>query len=185
MIYINQLKLSNNNILNILDNKTKLNKLLIKHNNKYIYINIINYININITLNYIYISLKPNFLISKKFFILFNKLIKKNILNNTFNYSIKLMISGIGYFFKVKNNNTLTIKVENTHLINIILPKDINFNIENNGLVLILKSFNKELLTLIASKIKLSSKFNIYKGKGIYYSDEKINLKNTKKIKTS
>nr|QEM01829.1 50S ribosomal protein L6 [Nephromyces sp. ex Molgula occidentalis] len=185
MININQLNLNNTNILNILDNKTKLNRLVTKYNYKYIYINLINNININLTLKYLYITLKPTFSISKTFFILFSNLIKKNFLNNRFNYTIKLVINGIGYFFKIKNKNILVIKAENTHCIYIKLPKNINYFLENNGTLLILQSFNKELLTLIASKIKLISKFNKYKGKGIYYSSEKINLKLIKKIKTS
>nr|QEM01657.1 50S ribosomal protein L6 [Nephromyces sp. ex Molgula occidentalis] len=186
MIYLNKIILKNNNLLNIIDNKYKLNRLIIQNNTtkNYIYLNIINYININLNLKYIYISLKKNLLISKNFFILYTNLINKNFLTTKNNYSLKLIINGVGYFFKI-NNNILTIKIEYSHTINIKLPETIKCTIENNGTTLNLTTFNKQLLTLIASKIKLLSKINKYKGKGIYYFNEKINLKIIKKLKAS
>nr|QEM01598.1 50S ribosomal protein L6 [Nephromyces sp. ex Molgula occidentalis] len=183
MNYIQKLNLKNNTILNILDNKTKINRLLIKYEDTYIYLNIINFININIGISYLYLSLTKNNLISKSFFIMFKNLISKNILNNSFNYTLKLNIFGIGYFFKIIKKDILSIQVEKTHLINIKLPKEINYSIENNGTLLILNSHNKQVLTLIGSKIKLLSKQNKYKGKGIYYFNDKINLKQKKNLK--
>nr|QEM01568.1 50S ribosomal protein L6 [Nephromyces sp. ex Molgula occidentalis] len=182
---ITKQKIDNINIFNIIDKQTNLNSILVKKNNLYFNLYILNYLTVNLGKNNLFLSLILNNKF-KSFYILFIKLIKNLLETNTI-YTKELYIEGIGYFFKKDpiKKQILILNIGKTHNIKIKLPKYINFKIINNGTYLILTGTNKELINLIASKIKSIKPPEIYKGKGIYFSYEKINKKLINKSKKS
>lgn len=93
-----------------------------------------------------------------------------------YNYSINIVLKGIGYKFILENNNLLKIRVGYSHFINYTLDSNI-FAYLPNQTTLILYGNNKFLLSKIGANIKLLKKTNLYKGTGIFYNNEYISLK--------
>jgi len=88
----------------------------------------------------------------------------------------KLEIQGVGYKAQLTGKK-LTIQAGYSHPIEFDIPADINIEVDPKGLIITLKSVDKEKLGLIASKIRLSKEPDAYKGKGIRYAGEYIKKK--------
>lgn len=110
-------------------------------------------------------------------------LIKKNIFEVSIFLLKKLKFIGLGYrFFLFKNlDNFFQFKLGYSHSLFFKIPCIIKFDFFKNT-SLYLKSNDFFLLTQISSKIRLLKKPEPYKGKGILYENEKVNLKKGKKI---
>jgi len=91
----------------------------------------------------------------------------------------KLILKGLGLKVNLINTNILEFKLGFSHLIKLIIPKTISITLIKN--VIVLESFNLVELGNIANKIKVLKKPNPYKGKGIWYKNEKLNFKVVKK----
>ena len=83
-----------------------------------------------------------------------------------------LLIEGVGYRASV-SGNTLDLNVGYSNPVNFKLPEKVNASVENNTRIT-LESIDKELLGLVAAKIRQVRKPEPYKGKGIRYEDEHI-----------
>ncbi len=83
-----------------------------------------------------------------------------------------LIIEGVGYKANVSGSK-LTLNVGYSNPVDFELPKLITANVEGNNKIT-LESIDKELLGLVASKIRQVKKPEPYKGKGIRYEDEHI-----------
>ena len=83
-----------------------------------------------------------------------------------------LVIEGVGYKAAVAGSK-LTLNVGYSSPVDFVLPKEVSATVESNTKV-VLESIDKELLGLIASKIRQIRKPEPYKGKGIRYEDEHI-----------
>jgi large subunit ribosomal protein L6 len=95
-------------------------------------------------------------------------------------YFYQLSIKGVGYRFLDIANHNLSMKVGFSDTVNIALPNIVSgFLLSSTDLVLC--SYYYDLLKLTCSKIKKVRKPEIYKGKGIYYPNENIVLKEIKK----
>ena len=112
-----------------------------------------------------------------------------NFYNGLFNLifpeKLNLILQGIGYKF-VFQHDILKIRIGYSHFIDYKLPKDIYISLITPT-ILVLYSNNKLILTKIAAFLKSQKKVNIYKGAGIFYQIESINLKkkNTNKNKNA
>jgi large subunit ribosomal protein L6 len=83
-----------------------------------------------------------------------------------------LVIEGVGYKANVKGT-TLTLNVGYSNPVEFQLVKNVSASVEGNTKI-ILESIDKELLGLVASRIREVRKPEPYKGKGIRYEGEHI-----------
>lgn len=83
-----------------------------------------------------------------------------------------LIIEGVGYKANV-SGSTLTLNVGYSNPVNFELPKEVSATVEGNTKVVV-ECIDKELLGLVASRIREVRKPEPYKGKGIRYEDEHI-----------
>ncbi len=83
-----------------------------------------------------------------------------------------LVIEGVGYKANVSGSN-LTLNVGYSNPVDFKLPKEVTATVDGNTKIT-LESIDKELLGLVASKIRQVRKPEPYKGKGIRYEDEHI-----------
>jgi len=90
----------------------------------------------------------------------------------------KLIIEGIGYK-AVLNGKKITLSLGYSHPIEIEAPKDIEFKVEKN--TIIISGLDKQVVGQIAANIRIQKKPEPYKGKGIRYENEIIRRKDGKK----
>jgi len=103
----------------------------------------------------------------------------KNIINGiTVGYKKKLIIKGVGYKVYLKED-FLLVKIGYSHDIIYFIPKKVRIVCLENEIEVI--SCDKKLVGQVCHEIKNIRKIDIYKGKGIKLSNEKIILKQGKK----
>ncbi len=83
-----------------------------------------------------------------------------------------LIIEGVGYKANV-SGSTLTLNVGYSNPVDFELPKSVSASVEGNTKITV-ESIDKELLGMVASKIRQVRKPEPYKGKGIRYENEHI-----------
>lgn len=106
-------------------------------------------------------------------------LINNMIIGLSKGFEKKIMLVGVVY--RAKNDlGKINLSLGYSHNIIHEVPKNITVEIPNTNEI-ILKSIDKELLGKVAAEIRSYRKPNIYSGKGLRYSDEKIITKETKK----
>ena len=93
-------------------------------------------------------------------------------------YSRELELQGVGYRAAVQGNK-LTLQVGFSHPVEFNLPQGISASVEANTKI-VLKGADKELVGLIASRVRKVKPPEPYKGKGIRFSGEVIQLKQGK-----
>ena len=87
-------------------------------------------------------------------------------------YSKELIIVGVGYKAELKGKNLL-LNVGYSHPIYFVPPEEITLEVPQPTQIKI-SGIDKELVGLVAAKIRSFRKPEPYKGKGIKYSDETI-----------
>lgn len=96
----------------------------------------------------------------------------------------KLKINGVGYRAEIDENfakRLLTLKLGYSHLIYIKTPKNLTMNcFTKTNLCIFGNSYNE--ISYLAALIRSNKIPEPYKGKGILYEDETIELKEGKKI---
>lgn len=108
------------------------------------------------------------------------RIILENIMIGVTNgFKRKLLLIGIGYRARIEKD-ILILNLGFSHSVNFIIPKGITITVVNNNEILIV-GISKEEVGQIAAEIRSFRPPELYKGKGIRYSDEKIVLKETKK----
>jgi large subunit ribosomal protein L6 len=90
----------------------------------------------------------------------------------------KLIIEGIGYKATL-NGKKLVLNLGFSHPVEIEAPKDIEFKIEKN--MIIISGLDKQVVGQVAANIRAQKKPEPYKGKGIRYEKEIIRRKDGKK----
>jgi len=83
-----------------------------------------------------------------------------------------LVVEGVGYKANV-SGATLTLNVGYSNPVDFKLPKEVSASVEGNTRI-VLECIDKEMLGLVASKIREIRKPEPYKGKGIRYEEEHI-----------
>lgn len=109
----------------------------------------------------------------------------QGIYHTIFPEKLQLSLQGIGYKF-VLQQNILKIRIGYSHFIDYNIPHDVYISILNPTNIFFYSN-NKLIITKIAAFLKLQKKVNNYKGAGIFYKLESINLKkkNTNKNKNA
>ncbi len=102
-------------------------------------------------------------------------LIQNMILGVTEAYQKTLDIVGVGYRVELKGKNLL-INIGYSHPIYFMPPEGINLQAPTQTQIVI-SGIDKQLVGMVAAKIRSIRKPEPYKGKGIKYSDEQIQRK--------
>ena len=87
-------------------------------------------------------------------------------------FELTLVLKGVGYRAAV-DQSEITLNLGYSHPVKIEIPKPITIEVIQNTTINI-KSCDKELLGLFASKIRSWRRPEPYKGKGILYKNEKV-----------
>jgi large subunit ribosomal protein L6 len=103
---------------------------------------------------------------------LYRTLINNMIVGVSEQFQLTLILKGVGYRAAVQGNQ-IVLNLGYSHPVTIDIPTVISAEIVKNTTIN-LKSCDKELLGLFASKIRVWRRPEPYKGKGILYKDEQI-----------
>jgi large subunit ribosomal protein L6 len=103
---------------------------------------------------------------------LYRTLINNMIIGVSEQFQLTLILKGVGYRAVVQGNQ-IVLNLGYSHPVTIDIPTVISAEIIKNTTIN-LKSCDKELLGLFASKIRAWRRPEPYKGKGILYKDEQI-----------
>jgi len=96
----------------------------------------------------------------------------------------KLELIGVGFRANINNNQILNLNIGYSHNIMIKLPQSITLEVKmEKNTQIILKSYDKQLLGIVAAKIRSLRKPEPYKGKGIRYINEYVIKKPGKSAK--
>ncbi|XOS86687.1 MAG: 50S ribosomal protein L6 [Candidatus Karelsulcia muelleri] len=173
------------------------NNVFVKKQDNIIYINgplgklnkkIIGDINIIINNNKIIVKRKHNDKKNRALHGLYRMLIY-NMIKGVYNgFKKKLELIGVGFRANINKNNSqiLDLNIGYSHNIIIKLPKSITLEVKmekNKNTQIILKSYDKQLLGIVAAKIRSLRKPDSYKGKGIRYINEYVIKKTGKSAK--
>lgn len=91
----------------------------------------------------------------------------------------KLLLVGVGYRAQMKGKS-LSLSLGFSHPVEFVVPAGLTIETPTQTEIIV-KGANKELVGLVAAKIRKFRKPECYKGKGVRYANEKITLKETKK----
>jgi len=122
--------------------------------------------------NTININLKENTRSTKALHGLYRTLINNMVIGVSEQFEITLILKGVGYRATVTGNE-ITLNLGYSHPVNMKIPETVTIEVVQNTTIN-LKSCDKELLGLFASKIRSWREPEPYKGKGILYKNEQI-----------
>jgi large subunit ribosomal protein L6 len=91
----------------------------------------------------------------------------------------KLQLVGVGYRAQLQNKK-LSLSLGFSHPVDFSLPEGVTAEVPSQTDI-ILKSADKQLLGLVAAKIRAFRPPEPYKGKGVRYADEHVRRKEAKK----
>jgi len=108
-------------------------------------------------------------------------LIKHNLLESSILINKKIKLVGVGYRVSYSNDNLIQFRLGFSHSIFYKFSKKIDIRILKSNFIYI---FGNSIATVtqLAASIRSHKKPEFYKGKGILYFNEKISLKQGKKI---
>jgi large subunit ribosomal protein L6 len=112
---------------------------------------------------------------------LYRTLVNNMVIGVSQQFDLTLVLKGVGYRALVQGNDII-LSLGYSHPVKIEIPKQISVEVLQNTTVT-LKSCDKELLGLFASKIRAWRRPEPYKGKGILYKNEQIIRKAGKSAK--
>jgi large subunit ribosomal protein L6 len=90
-----------------------------------------------------------------------------------------LEIQGVGYRAEMKGGN-LTLYMGYSNPVELSAPEGITFSVQDRGSRIIVEGVDKELVGLMAAKVRSVRPPEPYHGKGIRYSGEKVRRKQGK-----
>ncbi len=93
-------------------------------------------------------------------------------------YTKQLEINGVGYR-AAKQGKTLVLTIGYSHSVNMDEPNGITFEVPNPNTIIV-KGIDKELVGQTAAEVRSKRPPEVYRGKGIKYSDEHIRRKEGK-----
>ena len=109
------------------------------------------------------------------------EIIFRNIINGcSRQYLNRLVLKGVGYKAFLTNKKSIEFKIGFSHPINYTIADSVTVDVFKN-LIVQINSPLKDNLGSITASIKSLKKTDIYKGKGILFKREKLNLKTGKK----
>lgn len=127
------------------------------------------------------VSLKNNTRALRSLHGLYRTLINNMIIGVSEQFQVTLVLKGVGYRAAVQGKE-IVLNLGYSHPVKLEIPETISIEVEQNTTIN-LKSCDKELLGLFASKIRAWRQPEPYKGKGILYKNEQILRKAGKSAK--
>jgi large subunit ribosomal protein L6 len=106
-------------------------------------------------------------------------LVNNMVFGVTQGFEKKLQLVGVGYRAQLQNKK-LSLSLGFSHPVDFILPEGVTAEVPSQTDVT-LKSADKQLLGLVAAKIRAFRPPEPYKGKGVRYADEHVRRKEAKK----
>ena len=103
---------------------------------------------------------------------LYRTLINNMVIGVSEQFELTLILKGVGYRAAVQGKE-IVLNLGYSHPVNIDIPETVSVEVVQNTTIN-LKSCDKELLGLFASKIRAWRRPEPYKGKGILYKNEQI-----------
>ena len=103
---------------------------------------------------------------------LYRTLISNMIIGVSEQFQLTLILKGVGYRAVVQGKE-IVLNLGYSHPVKMAIPDNVSVEVEQNTTIN-LKSCDKELLGLFASKIRAWRRPEPYKGKGILYKGEQI-----------
>ena len=127
------------------------------------------------------VSIKPKTIneTTKRLWGMNRSLLKNAIIGASEGYTKILELTGVGFRAAIKGNS-LNLQLGFSHDINFEIPKDVKITVEKQTIVKI-SGFNKQVVGMVASKIKSFRPTEPYKGKGIKEKGEYTLRKEGKK----
>ena len=122
--------------------------------------------------NILQVNLKKNTRNVKSLHGLYRTLISNMVIGVSEQFNLTLVLKGVGYRATVEGKN-IVLNLGYSHPVKMDIPESISIEVVQNTTIN-LKSCDKELLGLFASKIRAWRPPEPYKGKGILYKDEII-----------
>jgi large subunit ribosomal protein L6 len=122
--------------------------------------------------NFLNVNLKENARSFRALHGLYRTLINNMVVGVSEQFELTLVLKGVGYRAAV-DQREITLNLGYSHPVKIEIPKPITIEVIQNTTINI-KSCDKELLGLFASKIRSWRRPEPYKGKGILYKNEKV-----------
>ena len=122
--------------------------------------------------NFLNVNLKENTRNFRALHGLYRTLINNMVVGVSEQFELTLVLKGVGYRAAV-DQSEITLNLGYSHPVKIEIPKPISIEVIQNTTINI-KSCDKELLGLFASKIRSWRRPEPYKGKGILYKNEKV-----------
>ena len=122
--------------------------------------------------NSIKVSLKNELRSLRSLHGLYRTLINNMVIGVSEQFQLTLVLKGVGYRAAVQGKE-IVLNLGYSHPVTIPIPEVISVEVVQNTTIN-LKSCDKELLGLFASKIRAWRRPEPYKGKGILYKDEQI-----------
>ncbi|MDD2293436.1 MAG: 50S ribosomal protein L6 [Bacteroidales bacterium] len=111
---------------------------------------------------------------------LYRALIHNMVVGVSEGYTVKQELVGVGYRVEV-NGQIMTFSLGYSHDIQFMLPKEVKAEAEpvkkGANPVLVMKSHDKQLLGMVAAKVRSLRKPEPYKGKGIKFVGEQLRRK--------
>ena len=111
---------------------------------------------------------------------LYRALIHNMVVGVSEGYTVKQELVGVGYRVEV-NGQIVTFSLGYSHDIQFQLPKEVKAEAEpvtkGQNPVLVMKSADKQLLGMVAAKVRSLRKPEPYKGKGIKFVGEQLRRK--------
>ena len=110
---------------------------------------------------------------------LYRKLIENMVIGVSQGYKKSLQLIGVGYSAKL-NGAFLELNLGYSHLIYFEIPQELKCETvveKGKPPTVVLSGYDKQLLGLVASKIRALRKPEPYRGKGVRYSDEIVRRK--------
>jgi large subunit ribosomal protein L6 len=95
-------------------------------------------------------------------------------------YRRQLNVVGIGYHVEIEDSNILVLKLGFSHLVRLKVPPYLKV-LSPKPRIILLKGVNLQKLNNFASKLRQLKLPSSYKEKGIYFSNEKVLIKQGKK----
>ena len=103
---------------------------------------------------------------------LYRTLINNMVIGVSEQFQLTLILKGVGYRAAVQGKK-IVLNLGYSHPVEMDIPENVSVEVVQNTTIN-LKSCDKELLGLFASKIRAWRRPEPYKGKGILYKDEQI-----------
>jgi len=122
--------------------------------------------------NSLNVNLKENTRSTKALHGLYRTLINNMVIGVSEQFELTLILKGVGYRATVQGKE-ITLSLGYSHPVKMEIPETVTVEVVQNTTINI-KSCDKELLGLFASKIRSWREPEPYKGKGILYKNEQI-----------